>query len=785
MFYSKRHLKSSYWVVSCLIVLCGLVVSCTNYFYELEQSKVSQFKAGQVFVQKIYTALEKKGIQVSAMVSFIQSLNGPMNPEQFDRMTASLRSEFHSPKTVYFFSKYVGQKNKQQYEQQQRKFMKDPYFAITPPGNRHEYLPLTYTSPNDFPLGYDLFSPYFTDREQNILARNNHSLLLSKPTYIGFNKGPKEQILAPNALLIHHSIYLPIDLRGDNFTDENGFYGVVGLHVKIKPFLGGLGAGSNGLAFRITDTTDKEAPGILVYDSESGNDSSLWQKDRFNRYSFSYGGRQWQIDTCPYRLNHAINWFRVFLPLLVSLLLAFLMGSYIRMFYFAYKKSLRSISYRIERDELTGLSSRYHVQKQFDHLLVECKESSSKLAALFLDLDHFKTINDAFGHETGDKLLLKVSQRLTSVLPDNALVGRLGGDEFLVLIKFKEEQDDFSVDNMLKEMILQLSQSYFIDNRNLNIGCSIGVAFYPEDGHDSETLVKKADMAMYQAKLAGRSSFRFYDKEMGAQFVRNVRIENRLRRALRHEFLELHFQPKVDLKTERCVGMEALMRWNDEELGVVSPAEFIPVAEQTGVILALGDWAFEQACRHIVEWQQEGLQVPPIAVNVSAVQLKRPEFLTNLLGLLDKYNVSPCSLELEVTESILIEDAKGCAELLRQLSRLGIKLSIDDFGTGYSSLSYLKDLPFDCVKIDQVFIRDIIEDQSHAALTRAIIRLSHDLNLQVIAEGITNQAQLDLLREYGCDIGQGYLFSKALGANSMASDPIIMALNQHQGDSDH
>jgi EAL domain-containing protein (putative c-di-GMP-specific phosphodiesterase class I) len=224
--------------------------------------------------------------------------------------------------------------------------------------------------------------------------------------------------------------------------------------------------------------------------------------------------------------------------------------------------------------------------------------------------------------------------------------------------------------------------------------------------------------------------------------------------------------------------MEALLRWEDAELGTVSPAEFIPIAEQTGIILALGEWVFEQAFRHIVEWQEQGISVPPIAVNCSAAQLKRVDFLPNLLALLDKYKIDPGLLEIEVTESILIEDAEGCAELLRQISRLGIKLAIDDFGTGYSSLSYLKDLPFDYIKIDQVFIRDITEDRNHAALTHAIIVLSHNLNLKVIAEGIANVDQLIMLQEFGCDIGQGYLFSKALGANSMGTDPMIVALNE-------
>ncbi|NLV00831.1 hypothetical protein B6N13_22495 [Marinomonas sp. UCMA 3892] len=370
-----------------------------------------------------------------------------------------------------------------------------------------------------------------------------------------------------------------------------------------------------------------------------------------------------------------------------------------------------------------------------------------------------------------------------SILPDDAVIGYLGGDAFLVLLVQSDDQGVPVLDVFAKDLIQKVSQSYFVDGLTLDIGCSIGVAMYPEFGTDAVTLIKNADMAVYQAKTAGRATYHFYDGDMGRRFARNVRIETRLRLALQSGNLELHFQPKVDLTTERCVGMEALLRWNDEELGMVSPAEFVPIAEQTGIILPLGDWVFEQAFRHILEWQAQGITVPPIAINCSAAQLKRIDFLPKLLALLDKYQVDPSLLEIEVTESILIEDAERCAELLRQLSRLGMKLAIDDFGTGYSSLGYLKDLPFHYVKIDQVFIRNIIEDKKHAALTHAIISLSHDLGLKVIAEGITDIHQLIMLQDFGCDIGQGYLFSKALGANSMGSDPMIVALNE-QGSED-
>ncbi len=465
-------------------------------------------------------------------------------------------------------------------------------------------------------------------------------------------------------------------------------------------------------------------------------------------------------------------------PFWVFSLLALGLSFYTKKFLLNYYAILESINKRIEIDELTGLFSRYQIQQELNQLIVTSHAQDKKLAALVLDLDHFKTINDAFGHKIGDKLLVNVAQRLMSVCPKQAVVGYLGGDAFLVLLALDHDQDKPYLVTLSKNVIDHVSQSYLVDELTLNIGCSIGVAVYPEFGLDAATLMKNADMAVYRAKSAGRATYYFYDGEMGRQFARNVRIETRLRQALRNESLEVHFQPKVDLMTERCVGMEALLRWNDDELGCVSPAEFIPIAEQTGIILPLGEWVFEQTFRHILEWQEQGIIVPPIAINCSAAQLKRSDFLTKLVALLEKYQIDPSLLEVEVTESILIEDATICAELLNEMSQIGIRLAIDDFGTGYSSLSYLKDLPFHYVKIDQVFIRDIVHDKSHAALTNAIISLSHSLHLKVIAEGITSLEQLALLREYGCDIGQGYLFSKALGADSLASDPMIVALNQ-------
>ena len=478
----------------------------------------------------------------------------------------------------------------------------------------------------------------------------------------------------------------------------------------------------------------------------------------------------------------SVNWLFVLSPIFIMTPLGILLGILAHYLTLLQSSKLAAINENVEVDSLTGLMSRYKLQQVLAERLRQSKQDSQWLATMVLDLDHFKTINEAFGHQVGDKLLAKVAQRLTAVFPDQAEIGYFGGDAFLVVLPVPEYLPVSYLDDVAQQVIQQISQSYFVDDLTLTVGCSIGIATFPEFGRDPMTLIKNADMAVYEAKRSGRATYHYYNQTMGQRFVRNVQIETRLRKAIADDLLEMQFQPKVDIKTEQCIGMEALLRWHDEELGQVSPAEFVPIAEQSGIILPLGEWVFEQTLRHIVEWQKQGINVPPIAINCSAEQLKRSDFLPNIKSLLARYKVNPQLIEVEVTESILIEDAETCAQLLKEISQLGIQLAIDDFGTGYSSLSYLKDLPIDSVKIDQVFIRDITHDKNHQALTKAIINLGHDLGLKVIAEGISNDSQLAMLRDMQCDVGQGYLFSKALAAKSMGSDPMIQALSQNESD---
>lgn len=517
---------------------------------------------------------------------------------------------------------------------------------------------------------------------------------------------------------------------------------------------------------RLLDLTNssEKADTEIIYQSENAH-RKAWQGSGVTQLQLDIYDKQWGLEIAFERsVIQLFDWSSVSLPIFILLLV----GVYLYRSTASYNKILDENNQQIKIDPLTNLHSRYCIYDKLTESITHAKKGNSQLMVICMDLDHFKTINDAFNHDVGDKMLAKVAQRLVSVLPDETVIGRLGGDEFLAFLELNTSTTQDNMKSLCEEVISQVSQSYFIDKRMLTVGCSIGVALYPDYGDDAVTLVKNADIAMYKAKSLGRATYHFYDGSIGRQLARNAEIENRLRHAMQYNQLQMYFQPKVNLVTLECVGLEALLRWEDEELGVVSPAEFIPIAEQSGIILPLGEWVIEQTCRQIAEWREQGDSViPPIAINCSAAQLRRQDFISRFLNHLYEFNVSPAQIELEVTESILIEDPEHCASVLRQISSMGMKITIDDFGTGYSSLSYLRNLPFDCIKIDQAFIHNIMEDESNAALTNAIIKMGQGLKLQIVAEGITTHEQLTYLRSLGCDIGQGYLFGEAFHADQL------------------
>lgn len=417
-------------------------------------------------------------------------------------------------------------------------------------------------------------------------------------------------------------------------------------------------------------------------------------------------------------------------------------------------------------DPLTGLPNRLLLKDRVEQSIVHAERQHAKIALLYLDLDNFKTINDSLGHPTGDALLQMVANRLDGCVRDTDTISRQGGDEFVIVVP--EVDDGDTITAIASKILQQLLIPFRVDGHDLSTSISIGIAVYPDDGKDFNTLLQKADTAMYQAKEAGRNTYRFFNEAMNSNAVEHLLLRTSLGRALQEGEFVLHYQPQISLATGAVIGVEALIRWNHPEFGLVPPARFIPLAESSGLIVPIGEWVLNEACRQAVAWRQAGLAELVMAVNLSAVQFKRGDLEQTVLAALSASGHDPAFLELELTESILIQNTENIFSTLRRLKSLGLQLSIDDFGTGYSSLAYLKRFEVDKLKIDQSFIRDLADDPSDAAIVRAIIQMARSLNLKTIAEGVENENIARLLRLNHCDEVQGYFYARPMPAAQFA-----------------
>ena len=415
-------------------------------------------------------------------------------------------------------------------------------------------------------------------------------------------------------------------------------------------------------------------------------------------------------------------------------------------------------------DALTSLPNRILLQDHFKHALSLVKRNNDKLAVIFLDLDHFKDINDTLGHSIGDLLLIEVANRLQSTLREEDTLSRLGGDEFILILP---GTDSHGAANVSQKLIGIMAKPYHIDSFELTITGSIGVALYPNDGTDFEILSQKADTAMYRAKQEGRNNYRFFTAEMQDTSARNLQLVTALRYALERNQLSLHYQPQISIHKNRIIGTEALLRWHHPELGTISPAEFIPIAEDSGLIIPIGEWVLRQAVKQAKLWMEDGLGPLIMAVNISAIQFRHPDLPKLITQILAETGLAPEYLELELTEGVAMYDPQGAIEMMNNLHELGIRMSIDDFGTGYSSLSYLKKFKVYKLKIDQSFVRDISTDPEDKAIVSAIISMSRSLGLQTIAEGVETIEQLTYLRSQGCDEVQGYYYSKPMPSSQV------------------
>lgn len=432
----------------------------------------------------------------------------------------------------------------------------------------------------------------------------------------------------------------------------------------------------------------------------------------------------------------------------------------------ARKEAERQVEFLAYRDVLTGLPNRLLLQDRLKQAMAHADRTHRHIALLFLDLDNFKTINDSLGHGVGDAMLREVAQRLRLCVRETDTISRQGGDEFLFVLSDLGGTDDITP--VLQKVRERLQAPFLIEGHELTTSASIGVALYPDDAQDFETLLQKADTAMYRAKDAGRNQYRYFDEQMNVEAVEHLQIRNGLRRALAQQEFELHYQPQIDLASGHVVGAEALLRWRHPDKGLVPPGRFIPVAEDSGLIVPMGAWVLREACRQAVAWQQRGLPALSIAVNLSAVQLRHGDLLQTLQAALAESGLDPALLELELTESMLIHDIEANLALVRELKACGVHLSIDDFGTGYSSLSYLKRFDVDKLKVDQTFVHDLAQDAEDAAIVRAIIQMARSLDLLTVAEGVEDEQALQRLREFGCTHAQGYLIARPMTADAFA-----------------
>jgi diguanylate cyclase (GGDEF)-like protein/PAS domain S-box-containing protein len=425
------------------------------------------------------------------------------------------------------------------------------------------------------------------------------------------------------------------------------------------------------------------------------------------------------------------------------------------------------MAHSAEHDFLTGLPNRMLLSDRVSQSIVLARRHAKQLALLFLDLDGFKHINDSLGHPIGDKLLQSIAKRLITCVRASDTVSRQGGDEFVVLLSEMQHPEDAAI--AARRMLESVAAPHSIDQHELHVTTSIGVSVYPDDGLDAETLIKNADTAMYQAKENGRHSYRYFKQEMNARAVERQFIEESLRRALeRHEFA-LHYQPKINFKTDAITGAEALLRWTHPTRGPISPSEFIPVAEDCGLILPIGNWVLRQACEQARAWVDAGLPVGSMAVNVSAREFRDENFLDGLFVILGETGLDPRLLELELTESVLMKHSDSAACVLHALRDRGVQVAIDDFGTGYSSLSYLQKFPIDALKIDQSFVGQIKAAKDDASIVSAVISMARSLHLRVVAEGVETHEQLEFLQAHDCDEAQGFYFSRPVVPQEFAN----------------
>ncbi|MDR7307966.1 EAL domain-containing protein [Rhodoferax saidenbachensis] len=426
----------------------------------------------------------------------------------------------------------------------------------------------------------------------------------------------------------------------------------------------------------------------------------------------------------------------------------------------------KQMQFQATRDALTGMPNRWMLGQHLGHALLQARQNQTQLAVLMIDLDDFKSVKDLHGHSLGDKVLIEASQRIAESVRPCDTVARLSGDEFVVLLNgLSMPTEAVAVADTLG---YRLEQPCSVEGQKIRLSGSVGIAIYPDDAKDAETLMRCANMAMFRAKAEGGGRYALYSVSMAARVAERVRIQDRLETAIRTNTLELHYQPQIDVVTGAIVGVEALLRWTDEELGDMPPDRFLSIAEETGLIIPLGNWVLDSACRQAAIWFRAGFPIR-VAVNISARQFRQPDLSEQVQRRIREAGLPPHLIELEITESEAMTDPQQTKALLTELSGLGVAVALDDFGTGHSSLAYIRDFPISRLKIDRSFVQPITQRKTDAALVKAILVLAHIMSLEVVAEGVETQSQLEFLRAHGCNYYQGWLFSKAVSAGEISA----------------
>ncbi|HXA46135.1 MAG TPA: EAL domain-containing protein, partial [Burkholderiaceae bacterium] len=435
-------------------------------------------------------------------------------------------------------------------------------------------------------------------------------------------------------------------------------------------------------------------------------------------------------------------------------------------FHLKQKRQRDLLDFRAGHDALTGLPNRNLLVDRLQQAVSYAERYERQVAVAFIDLDKFKFINDSLGHEVGDQLLIEVARRLLSCVRESDTVSRLGGDEFVVVL-YDQANEDVTL-HAMQRILHSIAEPIFINGGEIRTTCSIGFSFYPQDGRDVESLMKNADAAMYRAKELGRNNFQFFTDELTARINERVALEQKLRGALDRDEFTLHYQPKVDLRSGKVVGVEALLRWNHPSLGIVPPMRFIPLAEEIGIMQKIGLWVMRTACQQQMQWQQDSVATVPIAVNISSLQFSQTDFSSSVHAVLQETGIAPEFLELEISESLSMQDPQSTIRVLRELHDIGVRLVVDDFGTGYTNLTFLKQFPLHNLKLHQSFVCDIEHNPEDLAISDAVISMAHSLHLRVTAEGVESGSQLALLTDRGCDEIQGNYFSPAITGEQCA-----------------